>query len=192
MGKRLRDVLIEHVFAADSSANLRGTPPAEHLTRRPMSKWQPTVVFVPQRGHPARARRARAGGFTIIEVAIAGAILMLAIIGTLTMASQSFVVTQNVREFSRANQILQQKMEDIRLLSFTNVQSLSSTFSDPNDVSGFYAGTIAVENYRTAPDGSVASLKVTIKVSWTGRGGKQRSASLVSVFTKSGLNDYIY
>jgi Tfp pilus assembly protein PilV len=141
---------------------------------------------------PQPARRRSNGGFTLIEVAVAGSILVLAIIGTLTMASQSFIVTQNVREFSRANQILQQKMEDIRLLSFSNVQALPSTFSDPNDTAGFYTGTIAVDNYRNAPDGSVAAVKVTLKVGWTGRGGKSRSATLVSVFARSGLNDYIY
>jgi Tfp pilus assembly protein PilV len=137
-------------------------------------------------------RRGKTGAFTIIEVAIASAILALAVIGTLTMASQSFIVTQNVREFSRANQILQQKMEDIRLLSFSNVQALSSSFTDPNDSTGKYAGSIYVENYRSNPSGSVVSVKVTLKVTWTARGGKQRSASLVSVFTSSGLNDYIF
>lgn len=143
-------------------------------------------------GRRLRRRVNRARGFTIIEVAIASAILALAIIGTLTMASQSFIVTQNVREFSRANQILQQKMEDIRLLSFSNVQGLSSSFTDPHDTTGKYAGSIYVENYRTNPSGSVVSVKVTLKVTWTARGGKQREASLVSVFTSSGLNDYIF
>jgi Tfp pilus assembly protein PilV len=137
-------------------------------------------------------RRRNTRAFTLIEVAIASAVLMLAIIGTLTMASQSFVVTQNVREFSRANQILQQKMEDIRLLSFSNVQALPSTFTDPNDTAGKYAGTIAVENYRSSPGGNVVSVKVTLQLTWTGRGGKTRTASLVSVFTSSGLNDYIF
>ncbi len=143
-------------------------------------------------GRNVLPRRRKSAAFTIVEAAIASSILIVAIVGTLTMASQSFIVTQNVREFSRANQILQQKMEDIRLLSFSNVQALPSTFSDPNDTAGKYTGAIAVETYRTNPSGAVSAVKVTLRVTWTGRGGKSRNASLVSVFTDSGLNDYIY
>ncbi len=78
------------------------------------------------RPEPQKGRRA----FAILENAIAAAILALVVVGILTITSHSFVMMQQTRDFSRANQILQQKMEDIRLLRFSDIQSLPSTFTD--------------------------------------------------------------
>jgi Tfp pilus assembly protein PilV len=137
-------------------------------------------------------RRSLAKAFTLVEVAVGGTVLVLAIIGTLTMASQSYLLTQHIREFSRANQVLQQKMEDVRLLTFSEVQALPATFKDPSDTKNFYAGTITKETYRTDATGAVVSLKVTLKVTWKGRASQSRSQTLVSVFTRNGLNDYVF
>jgi Tfp pilus assembly protein PilV len=132
------------------------------------------------------------GGFAILENAIAAAILALVVVGILTITSHSFIVMQQTRDFSRANQILQQKMEDIRLLRFSDIQSLPATFSDPNDSQNKYAGTIAKETYRTDQRGVPVSIKVTLSVTWTGRDGRQRKQTMTSVFSRTGLNDYIF
>lgn len=132
------------------------------------------------------------GGFAILENSIAAAILALVVVGILTITSHSFIVMQQTRDFSRANQILQQKMEDIRLLRFSDIQSLPTTFTDPSDTQNKYAGTIAKETYRTSLSGTPVSIKVTLSVTWTGREGKQRTQTMTSVFSSTGLNDYIF
>jgi prepilin-type N-terminal cleavage/methylation domain-containing protein len=143
------------------------------------------------RHRPMKPTSKRAG-FTIIEVAIASAILAVSIIGALVIASQSMLMLQTTREFSRANQILQQRMEDIRLLRFTAIQALPSTFTDPNDPKHIYAGTITKQTYRTDGSGKVASLKVTLSVTWKGRNGIARGQTLSTVFADGGLNEYIF
>lgn len=134
----------------------------------------------------------KTGGFTLTEVAIGSLILLVSIIGVLTLASQSFLQLQTIRQFSRANQILQQKMEDIRLLSFSSIQALPSTFSDPNDTQHFYTGTINQQTYLTDSYGYAEAIKVTLKVTWTSRNGKARTQTLSTVFTNYGLNSYVF
>jgi|GEM_PF-1390491 len=140
------------------------------------------------RPEPQKGRRA----FAILENAIAAAILALVVVGILTITSHSFVMMQQTRDFSRANQILQQKMEDIRLLRFSDIQSLPSTFTDPNDTQNKFAGTITKTTYRTSLSGTAVSIKVTLSVTWMGRDGKQRNQTMTSVFSSTGLNDYIF
>jgi Tfp pilus assembly protein PilV len=131
-------------------------------------------------------------GITILENAIAAAILALVIVGILTITSHSFIVMQQTRDFSRANQILQQKMEDIRLLRFSDIQFLPATFTDPSDSQKKYAGSITTDVYRRDLFNTPVSIKVTLTVTWTGRDGKAKSQSLTSVFSNTGLNDYIF
>ena len=136
--------------------------------------------------------RRKSQGLTLVEVMVGMGILALAIIGTLTTASHSLVQLQTMREFSRANQILQQKMEDIRLLNFTSIQALPGTFTDPNDTHGMYAGTITQQVYLTDNNGATQSIKLTVQVTWTGRNGRARTLTLCSVFTNYGLNTYVF
>jgi Tfp pilus assembly protein PilV len=131
-------------------------------------------------------------GFTILENAVAAAILTVVVVGILAITSHSFIVMQETRDFSRANQILQQKMEDIRLLRFSDIQSLPGTFTDPSDTQNKFAGTITKTTYRTSLSGAAVSIKVTLSVAWTGRDGKRRTQSMTSVFSSTGLNDYIF
>jgi Tfp pilus assembly protein PilV len=148
--------------------------------------------------HRQRSRRAlrsaakKRGGFAILENAVAASILALVVVGILTITSHSFIVMQQTRDFSRANQILQQKMEDIRLLRFSDIQSLPATFTDPSDSQNKFAGAIAKETYRTSLSGAPVSIKVTLSVTWTGRDGKPRTQTMTSVFSSTGLNDYIF
>ena len=170
-------------------------PPPLNSARPTMLKRPPTDSAFPKMHDPKHDLmkfKSKRTGFTIIEVAIASTILILSIIGTLVIASHSMLVLQSVREFSRANQILQQKMEDIRLLRFTDIQSLPSTFTDPNDTKNMYAGTITKQTYETDTGGNVVALKVTLTLTWKGRNSLVRTQDLSTVFTSGGLNQYIF
>jgi Tfp pilus assembly protein PilV len=159
------------------------------FTRPPIRSAYPVLHNSKPRLMKFRSKRT---GFTILEVAIASTILVVSIIGVLLIASQSVLTLQTTREFSRANQILQQKMEDIRLLAFSDIQSLPSTFYDPSDTKHIYPGTITKQTYRTDGSGSVAALEVTLSVTWKGRNGVARGQTLSTVFANGGLNEYIF
>src|SRR5262245_61319781 len=86
-------------------------------------------------------------GFTFLEAITASGIMVLAIVSVLALIAQSFRYLSDIRLMARSSQVLQQKMEDIRLLSWTNMQSLSNNFSDANDTNHVYTGTITVNDY---------------------------------------------
>jgi len=134
----------------------------------------------------------RAGGFTVVEVVVATTILVLVIVVVLTLNSQGFVMLQSMRESARANQILHQKMEELRLLPFSEIQALSETFSDAGDTQGRYKGFVRKQIYRTNLAGTTVSLKVTLTLTWAGRNGTTRSHSLTTVFSSTGLNESIF
>jgi Tfp pilus assembly protein PilV len=139
-----------------------------------------------------QSKRRKSLAFSIIEVMTASTILALSITGTLSLSVHSLVIMDNVRDFSRANQILQEKMEDIRMLAYSKVQTLPSSFYDPNDPDHRFSGTITKQSYHTDWLGNEKATLVTLKVSWEDKYGKIRTQSLSTVFSSGGLNVYIF
>ena len=140
-----------------------------------------------------RARFSRnRSGFTILEAMIASMILGLALGSVLAVASHCLRYVTDIRRTARASQVLQQKMEDIRLLNWTQVTSLTNVFTDPNDTNRIYSGRII----RTTNDfyGTTATvLNVTLLVTWTNQSaGKVVTNSLSTLMSNGGLNKYIF
>src|SRR5947208_6006186 len=105
-------------------------------------------------------------GFTLLEAMIASIILGLALTSVIAVASQCMRYLTDIRRTARSSQVLQQKMEDIRLLSWSQLQVLPATFTDPSDTNRVYAGTItqtAFDSYN----GTTTMMKVTLTVTWT-------------------------
>ena len=111
--------------------------------------------------------------------------------GKMSLVSQYFRYLGDMRLSARSSQVLQQQMEDIRMMSWTELQSLSGTFTDPNDTSGTYAGTIAQSVYDTY-DGTETVTKVTLNVTWNSQSGRAMTNSLSSLVSNGGLNTYFY
>src|SRR5713101_6638420 len=91
----------------------------------------------------------RQEGYTLIEVMVSSIILALAILSSMAILSQCATYIADMRLRSRSAQILQQQLENMRLLSWTSLQSLPSTFSDPTDTNNLYAGTIGNSTYQS-------------------------------------------
>jgi hypothetical protein len=104
------------------------------------------------------------------------------------------VLLHTTRDTSRANQILQQKMEDLRLMPFSEIRDLPATF-DTLDPKNQFTGQIAKQSQYpsvAAPLSDAVAIKITLTVTWTGRDGKVRKQDLSSVFTSTGLNQFIF
>ena len=125
---------------------------------------------------------------------IASMILMLALGSVLALASQGFRYISDMRRWARSSQVLQQKMEDIRLINqWSALQGLNNTyFSDNNPTGFFYVGVIDIDpsSNPSYPTSMVA--RVTITVTWTNSMYKICTNRLSSVVCKNGLNKYIF
>jgi prepilin-type N-terminal cleavage/methylation domain-containing protein len=132
-------------------------------------------------------------GFTLIEVLIGSAILVFALVSALAVATHGFRYIADMRRAARSSQVLQQKMEDIRLVTiWTNITLLNNTtFSDTNLPGCRFSGTIRTSTYETYL-GSPVVTRVTLTVTWTNQSRLVLSNSLSSLFCKDGLNSYIF
>jgi Tfp pilus assembly protein PilV len=132
------------------------------------------------------------GGFTIIEVMVASSILLLAIVSVIATAGQAMRYLTDIRRTARASQVLQQKMEDIRIITtWSNLTGLAgTTFSDPANP-GLYKGSVTESNWDTY-GGTTNIVLVTLTVSWTNQTNRTLSNSLSTLICIGGLNKYIF
>jgi Tfp pilus assembly protein PilV len=140
----------------------------------------------------ARSTRAQTG-FTLVEAMLASLILMLSLASVLALGARGFRYMGDMRRWARSSQVLQQKMEDIRLITTrTNVWALNNkTFSDASIAGTSYRGTIAITPYSSGyPTDFMA--RVTLLVTWTNSTQQVVTNRLSSVVCKNGLNKYIF
>ncbi len=131
------------------------------------------------------------GGFTLLEAMIATMILGFVLASVLAVTSQSFRYLSDIRRTARSSQVLQQKLEDIRLLSWTDVNALPSTFTDPSDSSGLYKGSITMAPYDSYSS-TTTVMKVTLTVTWKNNNSRVMTNTLSTLVSNGGLNKYIF
>lgn len=151
---------------------------------------------------PARLRwflRSRAG-FTLVEVAIAAAVMALAISGSIIVLQRGFKSIDNARNTTLAAQIMQSEMERIRLLNWSNVAALGA--SEAINLSTIFPSgttTTAMQSRFTATrtcadiSGKVGEMKsITITVTWKGLDSLTHTRTTTTYYCKNGLYDYYY
>ena len=150
-------------------------------------------------------RRAEAGSkaFTLMEVLVAAAIIGVQFVTLYLGMTQGFGIVQVSRENLRATQILQEKMETIRLYKWDDIITpgfIPATFTDSFYPAGLtnqgvnYQGTMTISDVP-APLSSTSyasDLKlVVVQVNWTS-GNVQRKREMRTLVSHYGLHNYIY
>jgi type II secretory pathway pseudopilin PulG len=133
-------------------------------------------------------------GYTILEMGIASMILAFVFASTIAVAGHCFRYTADMRRSSQSWQIAQQKIEDLRLKSWSYLDGLpkypsTSSFTDPNDTAGIFQGTITIGN--AGHNGSATLLLATVTVSYTNQTAGIITNSLSTLFSNGGLNGLI-
>lgn len=147
------------------------------------------------------AHRAAARAYSIVEVLVAVAVLGIMFVSLYSGFSAGFAVIKLARENLRATQILQEKMETIRLYTWDQVNTagfIPTNFvenyyaTSSNDASGLrYTGVVSIasapinESYKD----EIRLVKITI--SWASA-GIPRNREMTTFVTRSGLQNYIY
>ena len=142
----------------------------------------------------------KGAAFSFVEVLVAvliGGIMFLTLYAGI---SSGFAVLQVARENLRATQILQEKMETVRLYNWgqlTNTGFIPLNFTDTfypgtNATSGItYTGTVAIAAAPITESYSNDLRQITVNVQWvSGHALCQREMS--TFVTRSGLQNYIY
>jgi hypothetical protein len=116
--------------------------------------------------------------------------------------AQGFHSVQMARENLRATQIMLEKMEVIRLLTWSQITSnnfVPPTFTaayDPNPLKNgggggaVFQGTVTISSAALATDYDADLKRVDVKVNWTTR-GIARSREMTTYYSKYGVQNYL-
>jgi prepilin-type N-terminal cleavage/methylation domain-containing protein len=141
--------------------------------------------------------------FTIIELLVGILVLGVVFVGLYLGIAQGFAVIQLARENLRATQILQEKMETIRLYRWdriNNPEYIPSAFSEPfyavesdgNNSGLIYNGQVTITNVNLdASSYSPDVREVMVEVTWVS-GNVQRRREMRTLISRFGLQRYVY
>ncbi len=152
----------------------------------------------------AAKTRPAAGAFTLAEVLVGVAVIGVLMLALFAGFRQSFQVVVANRENLRATQLLQEKMELIRLYNWTQVTNsgyVPTTFSEAFDPSATastntnyngvtYYGTVVLTNMPTAETYATNMRMVSITLNWTN--GQAHTRNMTTFISRYGLQNYIY
>jgi prepilin-type N-terminal cleavage/methylation domain-containing protein len=148
-----------------------------------------------------RSRKALA--FTLVEVVVATAILGLMFVSFYGGIAAGIAIINLSRENLRANQIVIEKLETIRLYTWDQINSngfIPTTFTAPffpavrdtNESPGItYYGTMTITNVALET-GYATNLKIVhVKLIWTNQ-NVQRTREMETLVSEFGMQNYVY
>jgi prepilin-type N-terminal cleavage/methylation domain-containing protein len=138
--------------------------------------------------------------FTLVEVMVGVIILAVGVASLYLGFSQGFAVIQMARENLRATQILQEKMETIRLFDWSQVTTGPSTTNFtaqfyPLAAAGnqgiTYSGTRIITNAPVTESYSNDMRLIIFQLTWTS-GNVQRQREMSTMVSQYGLHNYVF
>jgi prepilin-type N-terminal cleavage/methylation domain-containing protein len=158
----------------------------------------------------------RKAAFTLVEVVISMAIIALMSIALFSGITQGLAVISIARENLRATQIMVEKIELLRLYSWTelntpgfvpaafaeclmpstatNSSTVASRVEDltaPSGAGTIFVGTISLETPSINPAYDDSMRLATLTVTWT-NGNIVRTRSMQTLVAEKGIHDYIF
>jgi len=139
---------------------------------------------------------------TLVEVMVALSVLGFMIVSLFAGFSSGFAVLRVARENLRATQILEERMEVIRLIKWDDVAPgfIPTNFTAPFYVSGSgsnapsllaYTGTVSISAAPLTESYSTNLRMIQIDLNWSS-GNIPRTRQMTTFVSKYGLQNYVY
>ncbi|MCK5581688.1 MAG: hypothetical protein KAJ18_10510 [Candidatus Omnitrophica bacterium] len=126
-----------------------------------------------------------AKGITFVEVLLSVGILSVVIVGLIGTFVQCKILIGDVRDHSIVNNVLNERIEEIRGMDYATILSLGTTFTSVGfDQLDSATGALTLDD----PFGDADIRRITLTVSWTSRQGRALSQSLAALFANEGIN----
>ncbi len=152
-----------------------------------------------------RERKAARAGFSLAEVVIATFVLGVVILALFAAFSAGFSIVQTERENLRATQIMLQKMETVRLLTWpqgVNTTVAPTNFTEYYDPLASTKGASYAGSYSTPPasasipaDYRNALREAKVTISWTNYIGKKpivHKRQVQTFVARYGMQNYVF
>ena len=142
------------------------------------------------------SRPTKAGAFLLMETMVGMLVVGIVFVALYTGISSGFAVIQVAEENARATQILEEKLETIRLytwaqLTTANFVPTNFTVSYSTNSSLVYSGSIQITNPPVTENYSNSLKAVNVTVNWTS-GRVQRTRQMSTLVSQYGIQNYIY
>jgi len=128
-------------------------------------------------------RKKREEGLTYIEVLVTMVILGVVLIALLSCFLHGFNVISRMRQTTIATQSIQEELELIRNMSFNDILTLDSSFT--NESLSFLEDSSGAVNIEDSLGDDIK--KLTVSVFWSYR-GRQLRKDVVTYITRKGIN----
>ncbi len=147
-----------------------------------------------------RASRGRLAAFMLVEVVVGIAIVGLVFIGLFSGLAWGFATVQWSRENARATQVMLDKMEQFRLIKWSDINSgtIPTQFIEPfyesaaTGAQGFdYTGRVTIAAAPLAEAYAPKMRLVTVHLEWTS-GGTPHTREISTLVGESGLQRYLF
>lgn len=126
-------------------------------------------------------------GFTLLEVMISTAIMAFVLVSTMAIIGRTSQYIQDLRSQALSSQILQQRIEELRSMNWSQITNLPATFTSSIDTNGAYGKILTTSNYQYF--GTTATVvRVTATTTWTNRQSIAVSNSMTTLISNGGLN----
>jgi len=140
--------------------------------------------------------------FSLVEVMVATVVVTILFTALFTGLSQGFALSLAATERLRANQIVLERIEGIRLVKWSDLNNTAlvprsfTNYYTPLAVAGqskgaSFIGTVAIDNPGLGTSYNDSVRKVTVTVSWAS-GAVARTQTLSTLVSRNGLQNYVY
>jgi type II secretory pathway pseudopilin PulG len=136
-----------------------------------------------KRKETAIKRKKREEGLTYIEVLVTMVILSVALIALLSCFLHGFTVISKMRQTAIATQSIQEELELIRNMSFNDILTLDSSFT--NESLSLLENSSGAVNIEDSLGDDIK--KLTVSALWSYR-GRQMQKDVVTYITRKGIN----
>ncbi|NIO48075.1 MAG: hypothetical protein GTN73_01350 [Candidatus Aminicenantes bacterium] len=136
-----------------------------------------------ERKGAAVKRKKREEGLTYIEVLVTMVILALVLIALLSCFLHGFNVLSRMKQIAIATQAIQEELELIRNMSFNDILTLDSSFT--NESLSLLENSTGAVNVEDSLGDDIK--KLTVSVFWTYRETQMRK-DVVTFITRKGIN----
>ena len=130
--------------------------------------------------------------FTLVEVIVGMAIFGLIFASIATVLTRGYVIIENARDNARINQILQSEIENLRALSWNDIEALPVQHQIMPQA-GF--GTTLNDRYnieRNINQRKPDQKEIVVSITWMDDKQVNHSRRFVTYYTRGGINDYLY
>ena len=153
--------------------------------------------------NPEQRRFRRQAGLTLVEVMVAVAVMAIMVVSLYAGFTFAFSQIRSAQENVRATQILEERMEVVRLLNWDQVVNLPgyipATFTAPfyadnptNDTGSLtYTGVVTVAAAPLTESYSNDLRMITIELTWPS-GNLIRRRQMITFSSQYGVQKYIY